>query len=225
MKVTLFLITFIVCCYMSHSQVGIGTTDPTADLDVNGTLRVRNIPESNTNNTFLTTDDDGNITKTNNYVLVDAEAVVASNPIDYNSPGGITTNNIDLDLSLNVTIPGNKEALIIINYSVPIGISSFTSPVDTYYGIRFLIDGVEDQSGSRKVSVVSNAAANMNTISCTYTKYYSAQTAERNVTVTLNGYVEQYDSGIHSYRFNMWSATGNNFNWGRATMIKQVFVK
>lgn len=219
------IISFQLLCYISYSQVGIGTTDPTADLDINGNLRIRNIPESDVNNTFLTTDNEGNITKSSNYVLFEANAVNALSPINYNSIGITKVDNIDLGLSFNIIIPKNKEALVIINYSVPVGISSYSSPANTYYGVRFLVDGAEDQSGSRKVSVVLNAAANMNTINCVYYKYYSAQTIERSINITLNGYVEQYDFGNHQYRFNMWSNSGNNNNWGKATMIKQVFVK
>lgn len=41
---TIFSI-LLLCSLPIYSQVGIGTTDPTADLDINGTLRIRSIQE------------------------------------------------------------------------------------------------------------------------------------------------------------------------------------
>lgn len=45
------------------SQVGVNTTQPSATLDVNGDLRVRQVPTVNTANYVLVVDNDGNVKK------------------------------------------------------------------------------------------------------------------------------------------------------------------
>ncbi|AZA80571.1 hypothetical protein C1637_12975 [Chryseobacterium lactis] len=45
------------------AQIGINTSSPTSTLDVNGNLRVRTIPQGNSNDYYLTTDQNGNIQK------------------------------------------------------------------------------------------------------------------------------------------------------------------
>ena len=68
----------------------------------------------------------------------------ATSNVDATVSGINTVNNIDLGLTNTITIPANKEALIITNYSVPLGVSSSPSnPIFTYCGIRFLIDSVD----------------------------------------------------------------------------------
>lgn len=47
-----------------------------------------------------------------------------------------------------------------------------------------------------------------------------------NVTYTLHGYIEQLSGAIdETIRFNMWSITEPNFNWGRAYMSIQMMTK
>lgn len=48
---------------VTFSQVGVNTTSPSATLDVNGDLRVRQIPTVNTANYVLVVDDSGNVEK------------------------------------------------------------------------------------------------------------------------------------------------------------------
>ncbi|WP_298556160.1 hypothetical protein [uncultured Algibacter sp.] len=229
-KFTLLYFTLLCFCNLSFSQIGINTTDPTKDLDVNGELRIRNLPINNLATSVLTADADGNISKSQNFVLWDVDSQVAVVPVNYSTSADIIVNNIDLGLSIVVTIPANVEARIIMNYSVPMGLASFTEPVG-YYGIRFLKDGVEAPSGSRKFSVLNNSdnqeeTANMITISNVYTENLASAAAVRTITYTLNGYIEQLRSGItHNYRFNMWDANPPNYNWGRATLTKTVYIK
>lgn len=47
------------------------------------------------------------------------------------------------------------------------------------------------------------------------------------VTYSLNGYVESAGTSTENatIRFNMWSTTEPNFNWGRAYMSVQMFTK
>src|SRR5690554_405230 len=51
--VTILFMAFIV--FPMVGQVGIGTETPTEALDINGTLRIRNLPEHGTNNAIHTT--------------------------------------------------------------------------------------------------------------------------------------------------------------------------
>lgn len=232
MTKTITLLLLFLSSAFIYAQVGIGTTAPTADLDINGTLRVRNLPLSTTNTNFLTTDAIGNVSQSSFYSISDIQTVTASTNIDQTITGISVINNIDLGLSLTIDIPANKEALLLINYSVPIGIDLTTNqPSGAYYGIRFLMDGTEVQAGSRKSSVVlespGSVSAKMTSISCFYTRYYGASTTDRTITVSLNGYVEQYESpGIaFTYRFNMWNPTGPNYNWGHGTLASQLFLR
>ena len=229
MKQNIFIINLLFISNVLLSQVGIGTTTPTKDLDVNGELRVRNLPtqSANTSN-LLTTDVDGNIGQSSFFLPSSVVSSVATSNIDRVVAGQRTINNIDLGLSTTVIIPANQEAVLIINYSVPIGISSFSEPLG-YYGIRFLKDNMEAVAGSRKFSCNNNSTlvnANMITISNLYTESFQSEPTERIITYTLNGYIEQTSGagGPHTYRFNMWSPTGANFNWGRATITHQVFI-
>lgn len=59
MKLKLLL---LLCTNFLFGQVGIGTTAPTKDLDINGELRIRNVPgSSSSGNTILSTDSEGNV--------------------------------------------------------------------------------------------------------------------------------------------------------------------
>lgn len=212
------------------SQVGIGTANPTKDLDINGELRIRNLPTNNQSTSVLTTDVDGNVTKSQSFILWELDSQVATAPVNYTTNTVVTVNNIDLGLSLTVNIPANVEAKIIINYSVPIGIANFSQAIG-YYGIRFLKDGVEAPAGSRKFSVLNNfsnqeTTANMITVSNIYTENLPSSNVARTIVFSLNGYIEKFNGNTtNAFRFNMWSAAPPNFNWGRATLTKTVYIK
>lgn len=228
-KKSFLVISFLFFTGLTFSQVGINTDLPTKELDVNGELRVRNLPTNNGATSVLTTDADGNISQSQTFILWEVDSQVATAPVDYSTSADIIVNNIDLGMSITVNIPANVEARIIINYSVPMGVSSFTEPIG-YYGVRFLKDGIEAPAGSRKFSVLNNGGnqdqtANMITVSNVYTENLPVSTTSRTFTYTLNGYIEQLRAGSHNYRFNMWDVNSPNFNWGRATLTKTVYIK
>lgn len=230
MKQLLLNVFLTIFPYLLLSQVGIGTNNPTKDLDINGELRVRNLPIL-TSSELLTTDQNGNIGKYQSFLLHEVGSSIATNNVDYTKSGAGIINNINLGLSQSVTIPANKEAVIIINYSVPVGIAYLGGlPNVGYYGIRFLKNGVEEQSGSRKFSIINNysstnTTANMVSINNTYIENVTASSLTRTFVFSLNGYIEQIDSFANTYRFNMWSSTGQNYNWGKAIIIKTVYLK
>ncbi len=223
----LFFALFLFFTFSILAQVGIGTTSPTKDLDVNGEVRIRNLPTI-TDPTFLASDVNGNVGAVSIYTLYDINLDIASSNVDTSISGLSTINNLNLGLSISTTIPANKEAIIIVNYSVPMGVSSFTTS-GGYYGIRFIRNGVEEQAGSRKNTIFSETSsfpsARMVTISNIYVDTITASTVPQVINYELNGYIEQLSTGTHTYRFNMWSNTGNNFNWGFGTLSATVYVR
>lgn len=222
----LFLLSIFLFVFIQHTataQVGIGTTVPTAKLDVDGDLRVRDLPTL-TESEVLTTDVNGNIGKFRTFLISDAGGEVASTNVDRVLTSAQTVNDTNLNLSTTVTIPANKEAIIIINYSVPVGLASFTQP-EGYYGIRFLKNGAELQQGSRKYSINNNSATRMVSVANVVIDKVAATGVDQTITYTLNGYLEQLDAGTHTYRFNMWSGLGSNYNWGYGSISKIVYLK
>ncbi|MCS3529443.1 C-type lectin domain-containing protein [Chryseobacterium sp. JUb7] len=60
MIINLSIMLFSTCAF---SQVGINTLTPTSTLDINGTLRVRDIPDGDINDSLVVKDSNGNIKK------------------------------------------------------------------------------------------------------------------------------------------------------------------
>ncbi|MFK8057264.1 MAG: hypothetical protein AB8F78_14165 [Saprospiraceae bacterium] len=212
-------------CVGGFSQVGILTQDPTKTLDVNGEARIRVLPDRLTNN-VVTADADGNLGQSRAFFPTDIDAVQATDAVNLEVIGNSTVNDLDLGLSVPVVIPAGVEALVVINYSVPMGVVGTNS--GGYYGIRFMKDGVEEQAGSRKFSILvkdPTALANMVTVGALYIENVTSSAVARTFTYSLDGYVEQTIAGTHNYRFNMWTPTGINYNWGKATLSKAVYYK
>lgn len=161
------------------------------------------------------------------FVLENTYDVTSANPVDQNISGGTTINNINLGMSITVTIPAFTQAKIITNYSVPVGTIDEPNTLNGYYGIRFLKNGTELPAGSRKftVSTAAGVGARMVSVGATVGDTVANNTASAiNITYALNGYVEP-TAGSAIIRFNMYSATGANFNWGRGYMFTQLFLK
>ncbi|OAB78937.1 hypothetical protein [Cochleicola gelatinilyticus] len=217
----------------TFAQVGINTLEPKATLDVNGTMRVQDLP-TKSGNFLLTTDSDGFVSKFKSYLLYDVIGDIAEYPVELTLNGNETVDNLNLGLSSIVVIPPFVEAKVIINYSVPVGTALQNYPPSTYVGIRFIKQGVEMEEGSRKVTLVSeetgsnNNISNMNTISNIYIETFAPSSEERIFNYEIQGYIEQYvESGNdpYEYRFSMWDNTGPNYNWGRATLTSQIYIK
>lgn len=155
---------------------------------------------------------------------------VASAPIDQAVTAGTTINNLGLGLSITVTIPAFSQAKLVTTYSVPLGTTSSNNNLSGYYGIRFLKNGTELPTGSRKSTLFSSPSGSspssrMISISATVGDTVINNTAASvNVTYTLNGYLEP-TVGTDTIRFNMWSTTDPNFNWGRGYMSVQMYTK
>lgn len=155
---------------------------------------------------------------------------VASAPVDQAVTSGTTINNINLGLSITVTVPAFTQAKLVTTYSVPMGTTSSNNNLSGYYGIRFLKNGTELPIGSRKSTLFASSSAaspssRMFSISATVGDTVVNNTsAPVSVTYALNGYVEP-TVGSDTIRFNMWSTTDPNFNWGKGYMSVQVFTK
>jgi|GEM_PF-4657888 len=227
----LFFILFFLTL-PTHSQVGINTNSPTAMLDVNGDIRIRAMSEDFGSH-VLTIDNAGYLAKARAFMLYSADEVLATRPVNSSLQGSATENNIDLGLQAAITIPANREVKVIINYSVPMGTLTNSAPPSTYIGIRFLKDGNEEQQASRKLSLThysspdSEDISSMATLTNTYIENFSSGAVDRTITYDVKGYIEQHvqGSGTYNYKFNMWSATGANYNWGKAAMTYQVYIK
>tara|TARA_R100000935_G_scaffold26814_1_gene46942 strand:+ start:141271 stop:141999 length:729 start_codon:yes stop_codon:yes gene_type:complete len=215
------------------AQVGINTTSPSATLDVNGDFRVRNMTETY-GDYVITTDTKGNFSKTKTYLLYDAGEVVASGAVGRSLTGDEIMEDIDLDLEVPVLIPANKEVKVIITYSVPMGTILNSNPPNTYIGATFFKDNTEIQQGSRKVSLSYNASqtndriCNMSTITNSYVENFSSLADDLVVKYSIKGYIEQYSEQSnlsYSYKFNMWQPGNSNYNWGKASVSYQVYIK
>ncbi|MEE9362880.1 MAG: hypothetical protein V3U92_09820 [Cellulophaga sp.] len=88
-------------------NVGIGTSSPTEKLDINGKLRVRNIPTGTNTDRILTTDANGNIRKTNSPVINKSYVQVYTNSKSFGS-GNATL----INLFPQVTIQAGKKVRI-----------------------------------------------------------------------------------------------------------------
>jgi hypothetical protein len=209
--------------------VGIGTTNPTAGLDVDGTLRVRSTPGL-VNGKHLVVDKHGNVGVNNNYNLILMPTTVAPSPKVYvsNTKNSFTENNINLGLIQSVTIPSNKQAKVIVTYSMPLGTKTNNVDIDGYIGVRFLKDGVEKEAGSRKYNLneISGSTYQMSTLTSIFTEEIITGNTDLTIEYSLDGYIEQYSTSKNvSYIFNMWSSSPPNYNWGRAVLSIQVFAK
>ncbi len=236
MKKLLIIVTLLLVSF-TQAQIGVNTTSPTKTLDINGELRIRNTPtEGAIPSTTLAVDDNGNVVKSNRLSLFDIFTLEAANSVRMTLlPGTETVNNIDIGMSQTITIPANREAVVKVTYSVPMGAEVVDIPLSSYIGIRFLRDGIEANAGSRKFSlplqgdgvmIGTIGISKMNTVSALYTEKLTPVPTDRTITYTLNGYIEQTDEVEDiTYVFNRYSQIGNNFNWGNSNMTIEVYIR
>lgn len=224
---------FLIASTQAFTQVGINTTEPTAALDVNGDLRIRQLTES-AGSHVLSINSEGNVSKFKAFLLHDADETVAVQSVSQSITGENTINDLDLGLSVSVTIPANTESKVIINYSVPMGTAVGHNPGKTYIGIKFTKDGIEKPQGSRKFTLVpvesdpSNNISSMGTITNTYVENFDVESVDRTIVYELKGYIEQHDPGgstLTAYKFNMWSNGTDNYNWGKGSIGYQTYTK
>lgn len=227
------LIPFI--SFAQLGRVGIETVNPTKTLDVNGELRVRELPL--VNGSLLSSDTLGNVGVSG--FSFGLYSVSASAPVEVRTTGpfGRTSiiRGIDLGMVLPVTIPAGTTAKILVSYFVPFGVVTSPETLSCYQGTILFRNGTEVPGASTKFQMDEQhpiaALANVNgtfrmaNITTTYLDTYdNTGSSPAILTYSLKGYVEEYYSSDNNvtYRFNMWSATGDNFNWGKSVMVIQV---
>ena len=188
------LLTSIIYC-----QVGIGTTSPTKDLDVNGELRVRDLPPI-VSNEFLVADTEGNVGSTTlvlnlpNFQRVVLPSTVTTT-IDTNTTGVYFDNDIDIDMFLTAIVSAGQRAYIKVLYSVPVS-NSGASEGDI--GVLFRRNGVTQLVSSRKESIGGS-----NYIDCIFYEYVDNRTGTSNINVLyeLRGYIDQSQSKTNGTYF------------------------
>ncbi|MDR1876948.1 MAG: hypothetical protein LBQ84_04925 [Flavobacteriaceae bacterium] len=231
---------------LAYSQVGIYTDSPTETLDVNGNIRIRKLVDIDTlQNPYeythvLKVNSDGVLgtmeerkMASNNYDFYGVYSAIMSEPV-VNSSLAKNGEYIDLGVSLKVEIPPRSAAIFFIDYNIPINFLAIQSSYIGYLGITLFKSGSvegkleEIQEGSRKFSastpspradvsgmpVLGKAVEKIdnNTDSRIYVDYY------------LYGYIEVNDNEA-PIKFGMYSATGNNYNWGKGTMTIMSYIQ
>jgi len=235
----LLIVTMFAVASFAHAQIGVNTTNPTKTLDINGEMRIRTTPlEGAIPATAIAVDDSGNVVRSNRLSLYDIVTLEAANSIRSSRLyGEVTVDTLDIGMSQTIVVPANKEAVIKVTYSIPMGTEVDDSPVSTYMGIRFLRNGIEAPAGSRKFSLplVGDAIDNsfdsiskMNSIAALYTEILPASSVVRTLTYTLNGYIEQNDSddeGVYIFNRFTQNTADENFNWGNANMTVELYIR
>lgn len=142
---------------------------------------------------------------------------------------------IDLGLDIPIVIPAGKEVKVIITYSIPMGSLPDDNPPNTYMGATLIKDNTEMPQGSRKMALPYNASdrnqsiSNMGTITNTFIEKFSDLEQDLRVSYSVRGYIEQYEQDqttpSYTYKFNMWQTGTPNYNWGKASVSYQVYIK
>ncbi|WP_123867364.1 hypothetical protein [Chryseobacterium joostei] len=222
----------------ANNNVGIGTETPSEKLDVEGNARIR---------TLVDIEGTNQIPRFTRRVMSDANGVLGYEPNISKSTYGldniyenamsnqisttITNGNVPLNLSNTIVVPANTEALIVIDYNIPI---LKKGGYVAYMGITLKKStnggaDVELEQGSRKYTTPSysdnSAPAQGFPIVGKAVDHITNNTSSP-ITIVYKplGYVED---NITTVYFGMWtnSGTGANFNWGRGSMTVTSYLK
>ena len=122
-----------------YSQVGIGTTNPTAELDVNGTLRIRttnsNLNESAAKDSILVSDNLGNIAR------ISSKKIIESYLKTFIKGNFSSSTNVGLSLVSNTAIIPFNTTEFDMNTEYNSTSSVFTAKQDGIYQIYVQIKG------------------------------------------------------------------------------------
>ncbi len=134
----IYLLFFIFNCMPFFCQVGIGTTSPTADLDINGNLRIRTVgtstDDSEAGNSVLVSDALGNVNHTT------SKKIIESHLKTFIKGSFVSTSDVSLSLSSGTKkIPFDYEELD-TNSEFDTTTSTFTATQDGIYHIMVQIE-------------------------------------------------------------------------------------
>lgn len=233
-----FFIVFTTSCF---AQVGIGTLEPTADLDINHKVLLSDLPSVDDNNDdfnrYVISDKDGNIgyryryderlTFRNTYLEKMTKSIILK-----------TSSTADLNLPIMVAIAPNTTSVFEIFYSVPVLLNASLDKTAGYASIYVVrdIDGQGQtiiKEASRKISFSStyesNAIAKGRPISNSYFDTVKNETNQEMI-VTYDLKTEAFslatDGGAKLLigMFNDESlGAQKNFNWGRGMLMISVY--
>ena len=232
--------------FLTFAQVGIGITNPEATLHIAGDLKIDTIPVMN-EDYVLVADSDGFVGKKIGIVPFSVQTIKAIMPsrVNYTTTTNEVHINNDIDLGLGtytITINPGRTSLISVEYNVPVGaVNSTLDQIATYIGIKFLIDGVENQDVSRKIQMpVFSTATSLDGLSTSglfrtdkiissWTDVVTNTTASPMlISFEIRGVLQQarvnnnnYAQVGKTYIFGMWSSTGNNLGWGKGSLTIQ----
>lgn len=181
--------------------------------------------------------------KPSTHRLVEIYSSLAQNKVTVDvsnsgSYGKWNSNNTDLGISQLVTVPAGSKYHIIIDYDIPIGTDLVgATTLYGFYGVSFTKNNTEVPMGSRKYTIPQPSGINdpnnggisgsrMVSVSGKYIDVIdnTNSTSNKIVTYKLNGYIEIYKNDkVKNIHFNMWSATENNYNWGKSAMTTTVY--
>lgn len=173
--------------------------------------------------------------KSNQYQFSGFEYIMADEPVRKEVAQNKRVNDLELGMELSVTVPPMSENQIMINYSIPAGqYERSEDDPSAYIGIRFMkkigdAPYEESPKGSRKYAVAKvRGIYYMVTIASTTVEMVTNKTnAPLVVKYKLYGYIETGNGKNLHVIYNRWSNddTKDNYNWGIATMISQVYTK
>lgn len=221
--------------FLTFPQVGIGTTNPTKTLDIDGELRIRETPEI-LSNKFLVVDSIGNVGYTISLSSVtfsyDKKYAIRTSTPNGNSIYVRNTNTdgiyvtganhpyVELNLSIDVEIPTNTKSIITIDYFVPLGVMGQHTQVNGYLGTTFFKNDLRLPEGDRKFNLnqmfkinnqSNHAQINMSSVNAQYVEIVINDTPSVITnTFEVKGYIEQaYANQNTTYRFNNWESWYN----------------
>lgn len=232
-----YIIFFLLCIVKSFAQVGVGTLEPTADLDINYKVKLPDLESTKDLHEFdkyIIADEDGNLGYRYHYqneLIFNNVYLKRLETVKSIGMGG----SVNLGMPIEVTIPPHSTRLFEIVYSIPI-IMAIDDP-NQIYGAASIsltkdINNVQTviKEASREIAFAgtynSQAAAKGRAISNFYFDKVE-NTTDQEIKIIYNLTANASDE-TRNIKVGMWqSFSGNNgrynYNWGRGVFMISVF--
>lgn len=235
----LVIIILLLSSAFLFSQVGIGTTNPQAQLHIQGnlplpTLIVEDIQPS-TADRYLVIDPTSHevgyrttLPSSGGYQRIIDEMGSA---YFVSAPAGNYIDSWDVGQSITVNLADGMNHIITVYYEMPMGSLSSASEEDlVYLGVEFYKNGVlQDQpTGKQSMAVNHNIGGTgiysmYKLVGNFFDSLNNTTGSSVSYTYSLRAYIEQYAAANpKQYVFGMWDGAGNNYNWGKGTLVVEV---